>query len=79
MNQTTKPSHGHGAPGAAAIGPREGENLATTFWLTTTPSPSLFFVSIDSKGFNFSVSPLESTLGGDVVSVDSKELVCTES
>jgi hypothetical protein len=41
-------------------------------WLTITVSSPLFFVSVDSKGFNFPVSPLDATLVGGHVSVASK-------
>jgi hypothetical protein len=36
-----------------------------------TPSP-LFFISVDSKGLNYSVSLVFSTLTGKFISVDSK-------
>jgi hypothetical protein len=37
----------------------------------------MFFVSVASKGFSFSVSPLESTLMGILVSVAGKRLRVT--
>ena len=45
--------------------------------LTITPPPPRFFVSVDSKEVSMRVSPLESTLAGILVSVDSKEVMDT--
>ena len=42
--------------------------------LTITTPPPLFFVSVASKGFRFSVSPLFSTLAREPTSVDFERL-----
>ncbi len=42
--------------------------------LTITTPPPLFFVSVASKGFRFSVSPLFSTLARGFTSADFKRL-----
>src|SRR6267142_5343177 len=36
-------------------------------WLTITPPTPLFFISVDSKGFSFTVSSLFATLTGAII------------
>jgi hypothetical protein len=47
-------------------------------WLPITGSLPRFFISVDSKWIRISVSPLETALAGDCLSVDSKRLVCAK-
>jgi hypothetical protein len=42
------------------------------FGQTITPTPSMFFTSIDFKGLSLGVSRLESTLAESILSADSK-------
>jgi hypothetical protein len=44
-------------------------------WLTIIPPTPLFFVSVASKGFNISVSPVFATLTRRPISVADKRLM----
>ena len=71
FHNTSPPSR---APGVPASAPREARLGTSLVNNNALPSP-MFFVSVDSKEFRFSVSRLESILRGGCASVDSKELV----
>jgi hypothetical protein len=51
-----------------------GKEARGEFGERDVPLPLVFFVSVASKGFSFSVNPLESTLTNIVVSVADKGL-----
>jgi len=70
-------SSGHASSSDAKRGPSlplvaRDRHASSHVWLTITPPPPMFFVSVDSRGFRFVVSCLESTLVGWLVSVAFK-------
>src|SRR6266850_2097450 len=70
-------SSGHASSSDAKRGPSlpmvaRDRHTSSHVWLTITPPPPMFFVSVDSRGFRFVVSCLESTLVGWLVSVAFK-------
>jgi hypothetical protein len=48
------------------------DSVSGNLWLTITPPPPMFFISVASKRVSDPVSSLFATLTGDFISVDSK-------